>query len=869
MRYRVFIALLVMLAALLFAEEEYTITFKVFNAEDYSPIKGAEIYVEGKLIGKTNESGAFSHRFAVGDYNVLVKAEGFKPEERQISVIIDFDEEFYLVPQMEKRKTVSIRTYKRKFAVLVGVSETADKNIPKLRFADSDVDRMKDILTSYFAIPPENIFVLKSHPDESKGENRSTKGIFLGILDKLINDYKPSADDLLIIYMSTHGETVPDESGDEPDGYDEVFAMSDSKLGLVSSFLFDDELAEKLSKIQSRKVLVFDACYIAGRKSMVIKVEEEQQDDLVENSDVIITSSAPGAASYESEELGSSIFMSAFAKTVEDYNSLDENSDGFVDSSEFFKALKTNLEGLSQRYLGFTQTPTMKEKNPVVLLNIKTATLNVSVQPGGAEVFIDGEKVGKGGDLTIEIGVGYHSLRVVKSGYSPFEETVKVKPGMNELKIELVKEGGWLVGKVVDAETKEPVSGAEVMILGYDEILRTDEKGEFGILLPAGTYRGVVIKKEGYEVLKMEEPIMIKRGKVTKVFELKKLAETAPSGEVKVVETYLSVRSNIVGASVFLDDSFIGKTPIEKFPVDPGTYKLKCVSDTGEIIEKRLTVMRGKNNAVFVEFKKTTIDVIEKPKSPEILKVARVIINSVPSEANVYVAGDSGEKHVGKTPITLRLKEGWYSFKIQKEGYKTVVIDEDYYLAGDEVRFNVDLVNERARELLSEALKSSGRRKIELLEEAYSLDEYDKMIALELIKAYMSYTERREDGSVVHPYAPKAQRLLKVVLSTMSDDPTVHLYAGIIYFNRFDYKRAREEWKKAIELSPSTVQAYYYLYKSYKLDPFAFGEEKRELMKKYALDFVNMVKYLKLEKTYSKELEEIYGDFPDLKEWGK
>ena len=196
-------------------------------------------------------------------------------------------------------------------------------------------------------------------------------------------------------------------------------------------------------------------------------------------------------------------------------------------------------------------------------------------------------------------------------------------------------------------------------------------------------------------------------------------------------------------------------------------------------------------------------------------------------------------------------------------------MDEDYYLAGDEVEFNINLTNVKAKSLFKSALKAFGKRKIELLEQAYRLDSYDRDIAIELIKAYLNYTERDEEGNVIHPYAGKAMALLDEILSTMSDDPTVHLYAGIIFFNSFNLDKARKEWEKALELSPSMVQAYYYMYKSYKIDPFIFGERKKELMKKYALGFVSMVKYLKLEKSYEKELNEIYGDFPDLKEWGK
>ena len=866
------IFLLSAVLALLAFSESYTITFKVFNSKTYAPIKGAEIYLKDKLLGKTDDNGILKYEFEVGDYDITVKAPGFKPETRTVSVILDSDEEFYLIPSQKVKKKVKLGEYKKKYAILVGVSQTADKNIPRLQFADSDVDRMRDILITYFAIPPENIFVLKSHPNPDKGENKSTKNIFLGVLDKIIK-LNLSPDDLLIIYMSTHGETTPDESGDEPDGYDEVFAMSDSKLGFMSTFLFDDELSEKLKKIHSKKGLIFDACYIAGRKGMVIQTEEEEQeDDLLESSDFMITSSAPGAASYESKDLGSSMFMAAFERTVEDFKNLDENSDGYVDSSEFFDGLKKNLEILSNKYLGFTQTPTLEFKDVIPLMNIKVASLNIKVSPKGAVVYLDGSKVGEVKDkLMVSVKVGYHSLEVSKEGYQKFEKTIKIHPGMNELFVKLVKEGGWFTGKVVDSQTKEPIPGAKLIVIGSDNLIKTDENGRFEVILPKGSYNGVIIKKPGYEILKYNKPIVIKGEKIFKVFEMKRVAassEESEEGSSEKIGTFLSVRSNLTGAMVFLDDRYIGKTPIEDFPVDPGNYNLKVTSSTGEIIKKQITVMSGKKNPVFVEFSKIPT-VKKEPENPEIIKTVRIMINTIPSGANVTYIKNGQTHQGGLTPLALKLPEGWYSFVIEKEGYEPVKIDEDYYLAGDEVEFNINLTNIKARSYFKEALKAHGKRKIELLEKAYSLDNYDKDIAIELVKAYMSYSVKDEDGKVVHPYTAKAMVLLNELLSTMKDDPTVHLYAGIIYFNNFDYDSARKEWKKALDLSPSMVQAYYYLYKSYKIDPFIFGKKKKELMRRYALGFVSMVKYLKLEKSYEKELSEIYRDFPDLKEWGK
>jgi len=72
-----------------------------------------------------------------------------------------------------------------------------------------------------------------------------------------------------LLYLSGHGSQVPDQSGDEPDGRDEVFLPCDTThwdeaSGTVGGAILDDELEVALAAIRSagaRVVLIVDACH--------------------------------------------------------------------------------------------------------------------------------------------------------------------------------------------------------------------------------------------------------------------------------------------------------------------------------------------------------------------------------------------------------------------------------------------------------------------------------------------------------------------------------------------------------------------------------------------------------------------------------
>jgi len=64
--------------------------------------------------------------------------------------------------------------------------------------------------------------------------------------------------DVFVYYYSGHGSFTPDENGDEEDGRDEVFILSD---GHTDTRLIDDELNRYFNNIKARKFILFDSCH--------------------------------------------------------------------------------------------------------------------------------------------------------------------------------------------------------------------------------------------------------------------------------------------------------------------------------------------------------------------------------------------------------------------------------------------------------------------------------------------------------------------------------------------------------------------------------------------------------------------------------
>ena len=86
--------------------------------------------------------------------------------------------------------------------------------------------------------------------------------------------------------------------------------------------------------------------------------------------------------------------------------------------------------------------------------------LDVKCTPGGADVLVDGDKVGVAPmDKPVPVKEGSHTIKVLRLGYAPFLDTFSTKKRVTRLEVELVPVSGVL-------RVKANVAGARVLVDG-------------------------------------------------------------------------------------------------------------------------------------------------------------------------------------------------------------------------------------------------------------------------------------------------------------------------------------------------------------------------------------------------------------------
>ncbi len=140
-------------------------------------------------------------------------------------------------------------------ALLIGVGEYKYPEITNLPGIELDINMMKEAvdLMGY-----KSVKILLNDQATLKNITQAMQGY-------LVNGV--SSHDRVLIYFSGHGTNIPDESGDEPDGVDEVLTTYNTKPTTIAGkpslagVLVDDELSRILKKIPSHNTLVLlDAC---------------------------------------------------------------------------------------------------------------------------------------------------------------------------------------------------------------------------------------------------------------------------------------------------------------------------------------------------------------------------------------------------------------------------------------------------------------------------------------------------------------------------------------------------------------------------------------------------------------------------------
>lgn len=143
----------------------------------------------------------------------------------------------------------------RRFALIVGISDYKNPNVPDLRGAAADAQRFYELLTGKngYSFPKQNVCLLLD-------EQATTENFKLKFSQFLID--RIQSEDVGVVYYAGHGSRVRDDNNDEPDGWDETFLFHDARSQGVHDFR-DDELNALLAELhhKTNHISVFlDSC---------------------------------------------------------------------------------------------------------------------------------------------------------------------------------------------------------------------------------------------------------------------------------------------------------------------------------------------------------------------------------------------------------------------------------------------------------------------------------------------------------------------------------------------------------------------------------------------------------------------------------
>ncbi len=257
-------------------------------------------------------------------------------------------------------------TQSRTYAVVVGISDYQDEDIPDLRFANKDAEAFASFLQSPSGgnLPPENLQILT--------DKAATTGAIASAMDWLIADCK--AGDRAIIYFSGHGDV------ETRTRFQRGFLLTyDSPptnyLAGAFALIFLQDIITTLSEQGVQVVMVSDACRagklagsdIGGAQATAANLSKQYANEIK------ILSCQPDEFSLEGEQWGGG--RGAFSYHLIDAltGMADRNTDQKVNLLEIGQYLQMKVPAETDPH---SQIPLMVGSMKTVLANVDEGSLS-------------------------------------------------------------------------------------------------------------------------------------------------------------------------------------------------------------------------------------------------------------------------------------------------------------------------------------------------------------------------------------------------------------------------------------------------------------------------------------------------------------
>jgi serine/threonine protein kinase len=167
-----------------------------------------------------------------------------------------------------------------------------------------------------------------------------------------------------------------------------------------------------------------------------------------------------------------------------------------------FNNLRPQQYGLEVRKDGYQPVQTALQikagdvQDQKVTLESLTHGLQVTTNPPGADVFINGAKQGGQTPLTLPLGPGQYNLVIRLNGYEGYSETVKVTDNaQTRVNVELTQRGAN--GHVAWAQVSTDPPGAEILVDGTS----TGQVSPGRVQISSGTHT-IILRLNGYQQIR-------------------------------------------------------------------------------------------------------------------------------------------------------------------------------------------------------------------------------------------------------------------------------------------------------------------------------------------------------------------------------
>ncbi len=289
---------------------------------------------------------------------------------------------------------------------------------------------------------------------------------------------------------------------------------------------------------------------------------------------------------------------------------------------------KHEIKLVMARYHEFRQeitvSPGKTVKVSAVLEPLPFGDIEVTSLPPGAEVFMDGKKVGITPLSMSNVKKGTKKIEVKKMCYAPESRTVEIKPLKKvSLDIKLKNACGSL-------RIASKPQGAKVFINGK----MTGTTPLAIKKLKAGKI-SLELKKECYKSVKRSVSV-------------DPLKQNSVNISMEPTCGSLRIASKPQGAKVFINGKMTGTTPLAIKKLKAGKISLELKKECYKSVKRSVSVDPLKQNSVNISMEPTC---------------GSLKITSTPPDADVYIDG----KKVGKTPYYLAMIQGKKKIEVRSE----------------------------------------------------------------------------------------------------------------------------------------------------------------------------------------------------------